>query len=312
MATTSGTTAFNLDFNDMVEEAYERAGLEVRTGYEFRTARRSFNMLTIEWANRGINLWTIEQGQFVMNTGQGVYALPNDTIDLLDQVIRTQATTPNQIDINISRISESTYSTLPNKLAQGRPIQVWINRQSNQNYLSSSTVATAVLSTDTTITLSSTVDLPATGFVTIGTETIYYANVSGNQLLNCSRGQYNGSTNTTAAGHAVGAAVTVNNLTSVNVWPTPNSPGDQYVFVYWRMRRMQDTGSGVNIQDIPFRLIPCAVAGLAYYIGSKRPDVPMERIAMLKASYDEQWLLASQEDRDKAPDRFVPRQAFYR
>ncbi len=312
MATTSGTTAFNLDFNDMVEEAYERAGLEVRTGYEFRTARRSFNMLTIEWANRGINLWTIEQGQFVMNTGQGVYALPNDTIDLLDQVIRTQATTPNQIDINISRISESTYSTLPNKLAQGRPIQVWINRQSNQNYLSSSTVATAVLSTDTTITLSSTVDLPATGFVTIGTETIYYANVSGNQLLNCSRGQYNGSTNTTAASHTVGAAVTVNNLTSVNVWPTPNSPGDQYVFVYWRMRRMQDTGSGVNIQDIPFRLIPCAVAGLAYYIGSKRPDVPMERIAMLKASYDEQWLLASQEDRDKAPDRFVPRQMFYR
>jgi hypothetical protein len=136
MASTSGLSTFNLDFNDIVEEAYERAGLEVRTGYEFRTARRSFNMLTIEWANRGINLWTIEQGQFVMNTGQGVYALPSTTIDLLDQVIRTQATTPNQIDINISRISESTYSTLPNKLAQGRPIQVWINRQSNESYLS--------------------------------------------------------------------------------------------------------------------------------------------------------------------------------
>lgn len=312
MASTSGLSTFNLDFNEIVEEAYERAGLEVRTGYEFRTARRSFNMLTIEWANRGINLWTIEQGQFVMNTGQGVYALPSTTIDLLDQVIRTQATTPNQIDINISRISESTYSTLPNKLAQGRPIQVWINRQSNQSYLSDATVAATVLSTDTTITLSSTVSLPATGFITIGSETIYYANVSGNQLLNCYRGQYNGSTNTTAAGHAIGATVTVNNLTSVNVWPTPNAPGDQYTFVYWRMRRMQDVGNGVNVQDIPFRLIPCVVAGLAYYVGSKRPDVPMERIAMLKASYEEQWMLASQEDRDKAPDRYVPRQMFYR
>jgi hypothetical protein len=312
MASTSGLSTFNLDFNDIVEEAYERAGLEVRTGYEFRTARRSFNMLTIEWANRGINLWTIEQGQFVMNTGQGVYALPSTTIDLLDQVIRTQATTPNQIDINISRISESTYSTLPNKLSQGRPIQVWINRQSNQSYLSTVTVATAVLSTDTTITLSSTVSLPATGFITIDAETIYYANVSGNQLLNCYRGQYNGSTNTTAAAHAVGATVTVNNLTTVNVWPTPNSPGDQYVFVYWRMRRMQDAGNGVNVQDIPFRLIPCVVAGLAYYVGSKRPDVPMERIAMLKAVYEEQWMLASQEDREKAPDRYVPRQSFYR
>lgn len=312
MASTSGLSTFNLDFNEIVEEAYERAGLEVRTGYEFRTARRSFNMLTIEWANRGINLWTIEQGQIVMNTGQGVYALPSTTIDLLDQVIRTQATTPNQIDINVSRISESTYSTLPNKLAQGRPIQVWINRQSNQNYLSTATVATAVLSTDTTITLSSTVGLPATGFITIDTETIYYANVSGNQLLNCYRGQYNGVANTTAAAHSVGATVTVNNLTSINVWPTPNAPGDQYVFVYWRMRRMQDAGNGVNVQDIPFRLIPCVVAGLAYYIGSKRNDVPMERIAMLKAAYEEQWLLASQEDRDKAPDRFVPRQMFYR
>jgi hypothetical protein len=312
MASTSGLSTFNLDFNEIVEEAYERAGLEVRTGYEFRTARRSFNMLTIEWANRGINLWTIEQGQFVMNTGQGVYALPSTTIDLLDQVIRTQATTPNQIDINISRISESTYSTLPNKLAQGRPIQVWINRQSNESYLSTATVAATVLSTDTTITLSSTVSLPATGFITIDTETIYYANVSGNQLLNCYRGQYNGVANTTAAGHAIGATVTVNNLTSVNVWPTPNAPGDQYVFVYWRMRRMQDAGNGVNVQDIPFRLIPCVVAGLAYYVGSKRPDVPMERIVMLKAAYEEQWTLASQEDREKAPDRYVPRQSFYR
>jgi hypothetical protein len=312
MASTSGLTTFNLDFNEIVEEAYERAGIEVRTGYEFRTARRSFNMLTIEWANRGINLWTIEQGQFVMNTGQGVYALPNDTIDLLDQVIRTQATTPNQIDINISRISESTYSTLPNKLAQGRPIQMWINRQSNQSYASNSVVATLVQPTDTTITLDTTNGLPATGFVTIGAETIYYANVSGNQLLNCSRGQYNGSVTTVANTHAVSATVTINNLTSVNVWPTPNSPGDQYVFVYWRMRRLQDAGGGVNIQDIPFRLIPCMVAGLAYYVGSKRPDVPMERIAMLKASYEEQWMLASQEDREKAPDRYVPRQSFYR
>jgi hypothetical protein len=312
MATTSGLTAFNLDLNELIEEAYERAGLEVRTGYEFRTARRSLNMLTIEWANRGINLWTIEQGQIVMNTGQGVYALPNNTIDLLDQVIRTQASTANQIDINISRISESTYSTLPNKLAQGRPIQVWINRQTSQNYLSSSVVATAVLSTDTTITLDTTNGLPATGFVTIDSETIYYANVSGNQLLNCYRGQYNGSTNTVAAGHAVGAAVTISNTTSINVWPTPNSPGDQYVFVYWRMRRLQDAGNGVNIQDIPFRLIPCLVAGLAYYVGSKRTDISPDRIMMLKANYEEQWTLASQEDREKAPDRYVPRQTFYR
>ena len=127
--TTSGTESFNLDLNDIIEEAFERCGVEVRTGYEHRTARRSLNLLTIEWANRGINLWTIEQGSIPMVQGTITYDLPVDTIDLLDQVIRTQ-TNVNQTDINISRISVSTYATIPNKNAQGRPIQVWVNRQS--------------------------------------------------------------------------------------------------------------------------------------------------------------------------------------
>ena len=307
MANTSGTSVFNLDLNDIFEEAYERAGLEIRTGYEFRTARRSLNMLTIEWANRGINLWTIEEGQIVLNTGQGIYALPTDTIDLLDQVIRTQANGVNQTDINISRVSGSTYATFPNKLAQGRPIQFWINRQTGATNTTAITLAANITATDTTITLSTTVGLAAAGFINIGSETIVYQNVSGNQLLNVSRGQ----NYTTAAAHTAGAAVVVTNLPCVNVWPTPNAPGDQYVFVYWRMRRIQDAGGGVNVQDIPFRLIPCLVAGLAFYIAQKKVEVAPERVLFLKSEYEQQWLLASQEDRDKAPDRFVPRQLFY-
>jgi len=307
MAVTSGLAAFNLDLNDIIEEAYERAGLEVRTGYEFRTARRSLNMLTIEWANRGINLWTIEQGQIVMNTGQPIYPFPADTIDLLDQVIRTQANGINQVDINISRISESTYSTIPNKLAQGRPIQVWVNRQSANTNATTITLNGGISATDTTITLSTTNGLSTTGFINIGSETIGYGNVDGNQLLNCYRGQ-NG---TTAAAHLTGVAVSVANLPCINVWPSPNAPGDQYIFVYWRLRRIQDAGTGVNIQDIPFRFIPCLVAGLAFYIASKRPEVASERVLFLKSEYEQQWLLAAQEDREKASDRFVPRQLFY-
>jgi len=307
MAVTSGLSLFNLDLNEIMEEAYERAGLEIRTGYEFRTARRSLNMLTIEWANRGINLWTVEQGQIVMNTGQATYAIPTDTIDLLDHVIRTQANGLNQTDINISRISEPTYSTIPNKLAQGRPIQVWINRQTGATYPTTVTLDGGINSSIGTINVSNASNLPAAGFINIGSETIVYQNVDGNQLLNCFRGQ----NNTTAASHSSGAAISVTNLPSINVWPTPNAPGDQYIFVYWRMRRMQDAGSGVTIQDIPFRLIPCLVAGLAFYVASKRPEIPPDRIGMLKQEYEQQWLLASQEDREKAPDRFVPRQMFY-
>lgn len=237
--TTSGTASFNLDLAELVEEAFERCGREMRTGYDLRTARRSLNLLTIEWANRGINLWTVEQGSIPMVTGQSTYILPVDTIDLLDTVIRT-GTGQGQTDINISRISESTYSTIPNKLAQGRPIQVWINRQSGADY-------------------------PVTG---------------------------------------------VNNP-KVVVWPTPNAPGDQYTFVYWRLRRIQDSGGGVSTQDIPFRFLTCMVAGLAFYLAAKLPDMAPDRILFLKSEYEQQFQLAADEDREKAPVRLVPRTLAY-
>ena len=308
--TTTGTNTFNLDMNDLVEEAFERCGLEVRSGYDFRTARRSLNLLTVEWANRGINLWTVEQGQLLMNTGQAIYPIPVDTIDLLDTVVRTNnGEGTNQIDINISRISESTYLTIPNKNTTGRPIQVWFNRQSGAAAtVPQTTLAAAITSTDqTTITLTNASTLPTQGFVNIGSETIGYQNIVGNQILNAWRGQ-NG---TTAATHANGADVYNNNLPCINVWPTPNPPGTQYTFVYYRMRRIQDAGNGVRTQDIPFRFINCMAAGLAYNLSMKMPGVDPNRIVMLKADYEEQWKLAADEDRETAALRVVPRNMFY-
>lgn len=302
--TTSGLSIFNLDLNDIIEEAFERCGVEVRTGYEHRTARRSLNLLTIEWANRGINLWTIEQGQIPMNQGQIVYNLPVDTIDLLDQVVRTQ-TGVEQTDINISRISVSTYATIPNKNAQGRPIQVWVNRQSGETNLTSITLSGNITSTDTTITLSSTANLAGAGFIKIDNETIGYSNVSGNQLQYCVRG----ANNTTAAAHTSSASIAVVNLPSINVWPAPDQ-NSFYTFVYWRLRRIQDSGSGTATQDIPFRMLTCLVAGLAYYLSLKIPEAA-NRIEMLKMAYEEQWALASSEDREKAPLRLAPREMFY-
>lgn len=235
--TTSGTTGFNLDLNDICEEAFERCGVELRTGYDFRTARRSLNLLTIEWASRGINLWTIEEGSIVMVPGQIVYTLPVDTIDLLEHVIRT-GTGQNQTDINITRISVSTYSTIPNKNATGRPIQVWVDRQSGATE-------------------------PVTGI----------------------------------------------NYPTINVWPAPDD-SIQYTFVYWRLKRIQDAGGGVSTQAIPFRFLPCLVAGLAYYLSMKIPEA-LPRMQMLKMEYEQQWIIASDEDREKAAIRLAPRDTFY-
>jgi hypothetical protein len=305
---TSGTSTFNLDLNNLVEDAFERCGQELRTGYDLRTARRSLNIMTAEWANRGINLWTVEPGQINLEQGRIMYPLPVDTVDLLDMVTRT-GTGQNQQDININRISESTYITIPNKNATGRPIQVWINRQSGQENPTAITLDETLTSSDTssddTITLSSTVGLAQFGFIKIGEETIQYGGVSGTTITGCIRAV----NNTAIASHAIGAKVYVQNLPTVNVWPAPDQ-SNLYQFVYYRLRRIQDAGNGVTVEDIPFRFIPAMVAGLAYYLSLKLPGAEM-RIDMLKMAYEESFQLAADEDREKASIRFVPREMFY-
>jgi len=305
---TSGGAVYNPQLTEIIEEAFERAGSELRSGYDLRTARRSLNLMFADWANRGINMWTMDQGVITLAQGQSTYALPSDTVDLLEHVIRTQAnSTSNQADLTITRISVSTYATLPNKLQQARPIQVLVNRQDAQQSPTTITVASAVAASDTTITLTSTVGLPAYGFVLIDSEVIFYQYISGNTINTCARGQ----NNTTAASHAVAAPVSIQYLPSVTVWPIPDG-AQQYQFAYWRLRRTQDAGNGVNVMDIPFRFLPAMVAGLAYYLILKLPPAPdtQARLQVLKAQYDESWQLASDEDREKAAVRFVPRQMY--
>ena len=224
--TTSGTTLFNPDLSEIIEEAYERCGLEVRTGYQARTARRSLNYLVTSWANQGINLWTVTPADITLVQGQGTYNLPADCVDVFDHVIRqSPGSQYNQTDIIIPRIALPTYAAIPNKLAQGRPVQVYVDRQSP--------------------------------------------------------------------------------IPTINIWPTPNQSG--YFFHYWYLRRIDDAGStGTTTQDIPFRFYEALTAGLALMLAQKQADIDYNRVQMLKTSYDEALQLAKDEDRDKAPVRFVP------
>ncbi len=219
---TSGTTTFNLSILDIIEEAYERAGAEVRSGYDLRTARRSLNLLTIEWANKGFNLWTLEQVLLPLTSGTLSYALPADTIDVVEQSIR-QTLGGVDTDLLISRIGIGVYASIPVKNAPGRPNQIYVERL-------------------------------------IGGPTI-------------------------------------------KVWPVP--PDDTYSLLYWRLRRMEDSSGAATTADIPFRFLPALVAGLAYYLAMKLPD-GAQRLDMLKAAYMEQWQMAADEDRDRAPVRFIP------
>jgi len=188
------------------------------------------NLLTIEWANRGINMWTIDEGFINLEEGIATYDLPAATIDLIEQVIRTNSGSATlQSDLNLSRISVSTYSSIPNKLTQGRPIQVWVDR--------------------------------------------------------------------------------LRDNPTVTIWPVPEQGtalAPYYVLRYWRLRRIQDAGAGVETPDMNFRFFPALVSGLAYYIATKIPEL-MPRIEMLKGQYDEQYALAAGEDREKASISLVPR-----
>ena len=122
--TTSGSRDFNIDVGEIIEEAYERCGLEVRTGYDARTARRSLNLMFADWANRGINMWTVAQGTITLTQGQATQTLTADVVDVLEIVLRRSNT-----DYEVERISRGEYATLPNKTTQGRPSQFWFNRQ---------------------------------------------------------------------------------------------------------------------------------------------------------------------------------------
>ena len=221
---TSGTAAIDYDILSIAEEAFERAGLEMRSGYDLRSAMRSLNILTMEWANRGLNLWTIASGTVSLVAGTATYSLPTDTIDLIEHQLRVTSG-GTTTDYSLNRISVSDYAGIPVKASTGRPLQIYIQR---------------------------------------------------------------------------GAAP------QVTVWPVPDQT---YTLAYYRLRRIEDSASGVNTMDMPFRFMPALIAGLAFHIAMKRPEAA-ERVPLLKAYYEEQFQLAADEDRDRASLNLVPFQGW--
>ena len=217
------------DLPEIFEEAFERAGLSMTTGYDLKTARRSFNLLTLEWQNRGLNLWTINSDTISLTAGTATYTMPTGTIDILEHQIRT-GTGTNQVDTGIQRISVSTYAKISSKNTRGKPSQVFVQR----------------LATSTTLTL----------------------------------------------------------------WPVPDE-ADTYTLAHFYLLGTDGISSGLSgSAAVPPRFVPCLVAGLAYYIAMKKPEVA-NRVAPLKQEYEFQFELAANEDTDSSAIKFVPYDTFF-
>ncbi|HEX4593988.1 MAG TPA: hypothetical protein VH157_06920 [Bryobacteraceae bacterium] len=219
------------DVVEIAQEAAERAGIEFRSGYSLRTARRALELLQIEWANRGLNLWTIE-GPVTITLLPGIsqYWLPDDTVDLVDHILRIPTVDANGVsqytDFPLDRMTFPEYDAIPNKWAQGRPSIVSIRRQIHPYFY---------------------------------------------------------------------------------LWMTPpTSP--VYALAYYRLRRMAPLGQGgTGMPEIPWRFIPAMIAGLAFRLALKSKDPnALQRVPLLKAEYEEQFGLASDEDRDRASFHFIP------
>jgi hypothetical protein len=217
------------DLAELFEEAYERAGLIMRGGYDLKTARRSLNILTLEWQNRGLNLFTIESGTIALVAGTATYDMPANTIDIIEHQMRTGTGTSQQ-DTAIERISVSTYAQQTNKNTTGRPTQIFVQR----------------LPTSTTVTL----------------------------------------------------------------WPVPDATSS-YTLFFYRLKGIDGLASGVGgeVTNIPPRFVPALVAGLAYYIAMKKPEVE-RRVIPLKQEYEFQFELAADEDQETASIQFVPHGSF--
>ena len=273
---TSGVATFNPDNSEIIEEAYERIGVVDASGYDVRTARRSLNILSLEWSNRGINLWTIDTNTIPLIPNTATYTLPADTIDLLDVVIRTVNNGVNT-DLAIGRLSVGDYSAIPTKSSNGRPVQFYVNRQAAPTVTvwpvpPAQGVAWAALTAVTTGTIM-TAPAAVGGFV-IGQPMSANSNFT-----------------TRASFDATEAA----NWTAAQT----------YTLVYWRMRRMQDIGSDGSINaDVGARAIPALISGLAYYLAQKKAPA---RLVECKAIYDEQFDLMTQEDRERSSFTVAPK-----
>jgi len=216
---TSGSRDFDLDVADIIEEAYERCGLEVRTGYDAKTARRSLNIMFSEWANRGVNLWTVKQDVLTLISGTATYDSSNGLASPMNDILEV-ALRRSDTDYEVDRISRGEYLNIPNKTTTGRPSQFYFNRQTSPE---------------------------------------------------------------------------------LTVWPVPQNSTDQLVYYY--ITRIEDADTLQNNTDVPYRFLPCMIAGLAYYLSMKKAP---ERVQLLKAVYEEEFQRAADEDEDRVSLKLQP------
>tara|TARA_R110000787_G_scaffold58755_1_gene133475 strand:+ start:718 stop:1605 length:888 start_codon:yes stop_codon:yes gene_type:complete len=284
----SGSKDFEPNVADYIEEAFERCGLELRTGYDARTARRSLNFLLADWANRGLNQWTI--GQVTQTVASGVVEYPVGTITLT--VTASSSFTLGELITGGTSGATASVITKPSSTTMTItvPTGTFVAAETITGGTSSAT--TAVSSAPSFEDVQSTIDL-LNAVVRRGGDDLSINRISRDDYLSIPNKSTTGRPNQ----YFVQRLITP----VIKIWPTPENSTDQ--IIYDRLVRIDDADASANTLGIPFRFYPCLAAGLSYYLALKRaPD----RIQLLKGLYEEEFARAAEEDRDKVSVNLVP------
>ena len=284
----SGSKDFEPNVAEYIEEAFERCGLELRTGYDAKTARRSLNLMLADWANRGLNRWTMKR--FTQTLAKDISEYPVGTITL--NVSASGSFTIGETITGGTSAATASVITKPNSTSMTITVP-------SGTFTSGETITGGTSSaTTTTTSVASLEDTQATIDILSG---VIRRDDSDISITRVSRDEYLAIANKTTTGRPVQFYVNRQITPVVTVWPVPENSTDQ--FIYDRLVRIDDADASVDTMEIPFRFYPCLAAGLAYYISLKRAP---ERVDVLKALYEEEFIRAAQEDRDKANITLVP------
>ena len=293
---TSGSVDFNLDMAEITEEAFERCGLEVRTGYDAKTARRSLNLLFAEWANRGLNLWTVEeitQSLARYSTSSSIATYPIGTIT---------ATVGASTDLVVGRtITGGVSGTTASVISKPSSTTITITIPSGSFTAGEAITSTASDDSGVSTTIAANPSLADVNATVDVLEAVVRRSGSDIGISRISRGAYLDTPDKSTQGRPSQFYIDRQITPTITLWPSPENSTDQ--LIYYRVKRLQDADVGVNTPDIPFRFLPCLTAGLSYYMAIKRsPD----RVQFLKALYEEEFQRAASEDSERVGLRLVP------
>tara|TARA_R100000900_G_scaffold146351_1_gene135847 strand:+ start:3066 stop:3950 length:885 start_codon:yes stop_codon:yes gene_type:complete len=291
---TSNSTNFELDVTEYIEEAFERCGLEVRTGYDLKTAKRSLNIMLAEWANRGLNAWTIQEISIPLATGVSVYPAGVLTISVASSsgfdIAETLTGGTSGATAVITSIPSST------SLAITIPVGTFALNESLTGGTSSSTTTVSAVVDFSDV--NSTIDLLSVVVTRDNTDF---------SITRLSRDGFISIPNKATTGRVNQFFIDRLITPVIKVWPTPENNTD--VLKFNRLTRIDDADSPINTLDVPFRFYPCLAAGLAYYLSVKRAP---NKVQLLKTIYEEEFDRAMTEDRDRASFNVTPSYMYFR